>query len=202
MTVDEPPRVGLVDAPAGLRALEGRDPWTRLRDRHVYANGFIDVVEHDVLRPDGQPGLYGVVHARLATGVVAMTDDDHVVLVGQHRFPFDAWSWELPEGGADPGEDGLTAIRRELREETGYEAASWDRLGGQLHLTNSHSSEVGELYLATGLQRVAEPHLDGEEELVVALVAFDAALALVDDGTVTDAMTVMGLLLAARARTT
>ncbi len=175
-------------------------PWTFVSTREVYANPWIRVTERTGRRPDGNPALYGIVHAKIAVGVLAVTADDRVVLVGQWRVPHDQWSWELPEGGTDRGEDPEQAIVRELREETGYLAASWQPLGPLVHLSNSHSDETALLYLATDLTHVgAQP--DGDEVLEVITPTMDQALAMVDDGEVTDAMTVIGLLRYARHHT-
>jgi 8-oxo-dGTP pyrophosphatase MutT (NUDIX family) len=73
-----------------------------------------------------------------------------VVLVGQWRYTLDAYSWELVEGGAHDGEDSLAAARRELREEAGFAAARWERLGGELAVSNSVTDERAELWLAAG----------------------------------------------------
>ena len=93
---------------------------------------------HDeVLRPDGSPGIYGVVHFHnAAVGVVAIDDQDRVALVAQHRYTLDHRSWELPEGGAPAGESPLVGAQRELREEAGVEAAdvARDRPGARLEL--------------------------------------------------------------------
>lgn len=148
---------------------------------------------HDeVTRPDGQPGVYGVVHfANLAVGIVAVDDADRVVLVGQFRYTLDAYSWEIPEGGVPPDEDPLEGARRELREETGLEAAEWSALG-RIHLSNSISDEAGILYLATGLMDGrATP--DGTEELEVRRVPFEEALAMTGDGRITDIMSMAAI---------
>ena len=71
----------------------------------VYENPWIAVREDQVLRPDGQPGIYGVVHFKnRAVGVLPVDDDGRVWLVGQHRYPLDAYSWEIPEGGGPEAE--------------------------------------------------------------------------------------------------
>ncbi|WP_108666798.1 NUDIX domain-containing protein [Euzebya rosea] len=172
-------------------------PWTIVASREVYANPWITVVEHDVIRPDGKPGLYGIVQSSLAVGVVPLTEEGNVVLVGQWRVPFDAWSWEIPEGGTGADEDGLTAIQRELREETGYVAQEWARLGPTVHLSNSHTSEEADIYVARGLTQVgADP--DGDEVLEVMEVPVETALAMVDRGEITDSITVIALLRLAR----
>ena len=115
-------------------------------------------------RPDGAPGVYGVVHfANLAAGVLALDDADRVLLVGQHRYTLDAYSWEIPEGGVPAGETALDGARRELLEETGVEATEWRELA-RLHLSNSVSDELAVLFLATGLSH-GDATPDGTEQL-------------------------------------
>jgi 8-oxo-dGTP pyrophosphatase MutT (NUDIX family) len=167
-------------------------PWRRRARRVAYENPWITVWHDDVVRPDGGPGIYGVVHfASIAVGVVVLDEEDRTLLVGQHRYPLDAYSWEIPEGGVPMGEDALDGARRELREETGVVAAGWREIG-RFHLSNSVTDEAGVLYLATGVaQHEAAP--EATEELVVRWVPFNEALAMTLDGRITDAMTIMGL---------
>ncbi len=139
-----------------------------------------------------QPGIYGVVHfANLAAGVLVLDDDDRVLLVGQHRYALDAWSWEIPEGGVPDGETAIEGARRELLEETGVEAADWRELA-RVHLSNSVSDELAVLFLATGLSHgVATP--DGTEALEVRWLPFSEVLAMTLDGRISDAMTVVAV---------
>jgi len=170
-----------------------QNPWKTLSTRVVYSNPWITVREDQVIRPDGQPGIYGCVETRLATGVIAMTPNREIYLVGQFRYTMDEYSWEIVEGGSDPGEDALKAIQRELREEAGLVAEHWRSLGAEIHLTNCHSDERAYLYLATGLAEVpAEP--EGTEELQVRKVPFEEALRMVDAGEIKDAMSMLALL--------
>jgi 8-oxo-dGTP pyrophosphatase MutT (NUDIX family) len=164
-----------------------------------YENPWITVWHDDVVRPDGSPGIYGVVHfANLAAGVVALDDDDRIVLVGQHRYTLDAESWEIPEGGVPDGEAPLAGAQRELREETGLQAASWLELA-RLDLSNSVTDERAVIFLATGLTHgAADP--EPSEALTIRWVPFDAALAMVLDGRITDAMSVVGIERVALAR--
>jgi 8-oxo-dGTP pyrophosphatase MutT (NUDIX family) len=172
------------------------------RSRSIgYENPWITVWHDEVVRPDGSPGIYGVVHfANLAAGVVAIDDDDRIVLVGQHRYTLDEYSWELPEGGVPADEDPLDGARRELREETGVEAATWRELL-RADLSNSISDERAVLFLATGLTHgAASP--EPTEALAIRWVAFDEALAMTTDGTITDAMSVLGIQRVALERAT
>jgi 8-oxo-dGTP pyrophosphatase MutT (NUDIX family) len=174
-------------------------PWTRRSRRVAYANPWLTVWHDDVVRPDGQPGIYGVVHfENVAAGVVAIDAEDRVALVGQHRYTLDEYSWEIPEGGVPEGEDPLPGAQRELREETGVDAAEW-RLLSRVHLSNSVSDEVAYLYLATGLQH-GEATPDGTEALEVRWMPFDEVLAMTADGRITDAMSVLAIQGVALAR--
>lgn len=176
-------------------------PWRRRTRRIAYENAWITVWHDEVDRPDGSPGIYGVVHfASLAAGVVVLDDDDRVLLVGQHRYTLDAWSWELPEGGVPAGETALEGARRELREETGVEADDWREIV-RFHLSNSISDEAGILFAARATHHgSAEP--DPTEELTVRWLPFDEVLAMTADGRITDAITIMGLQRVALERTT
>jgi ADP-ribose pyrophosphatase len=167
-------------------------PWIRRSRRVAYENAWITVWHDEVTRPDGAPGVYGVVHfANLAAGVLALDAADRVLLVGQHRYALDAYSWEIPEGGVPDGETALEGARRELLEETGVVAADWRELA-RAHLSNSVSDELAVLYLATGLtEGAAAP--DGTEDLARRWVPFEEVLAMILDGRITDAMTVIAV---------
>jgi 8-oxo-dGTP pyrophosphatase MutT (NUDIX family) len=166
--------------------------WIRNARRVAYENPWLTLWHDDVTRPDGAPGIYGVVHfANLAAGVLVLDDDDRVLLVGQHRYPIDAYSWEIPEGGVPAGETALDGARRELREETGVEASDWRELA-RVHLSNSVTDELAILFIATGLTHgVAMP--DGTEDLEIRWLPFEEVLASTLDGSISDAMTVIAV---------
>ncbi|HEX8175636.1 MAG TPA: hypothetical protein VF543_11000 [Pyrinomonadaceae bacterium] len=87
---------------------EHRNPWRTLSSREVYENNWIRVREDKVIRPDGEQGIYGVVHFRnRAVGVLAIDEDDSIYLVGQYRYTLERYSWEIPEGGCAEGEEPL-----------------------------------------------------------------------------------------------
>ena len=179
---------------------DSRSPWTRTSRSLVYENAWIQVFHDEVIRPDGQPGLYGVVHPRThAVGVVAIDEQDRVLLVGQYRYTLGRYSWEIPEGGATIGDDPLEGARRELAEETGYRASQWRELM-RFSLANSATDETGALYLASDLVQ-GDPAPEETEDLAVRWLPFDEAVDRVRSGELFDSMTQMGILRVALDRT-
>jgi len=172
--------------------------WSTSASRAVYENAWIRVREDQVRRPDGTPGVYGVVEVRSpAVFVVAVTDDDEILLVTLHRYTTGRSSIEVPAGGSD-GEDLLLAAQRELREESGYEAAQWRALG-EVQSLNGVAAAPGRVFLATGLTDIGRQGTIEHEEADLKVVrvplatAVQAALA----GDIVNASTVAGLLAAA-----
>ena len=169
------------------------NPWTTLRSRTVYKNPWIHVVESDVIRPDGQPGIYGVVQFQnRAIGVLPVDEDGGVWLVGQYRYTLNQYSWEIPEGGGSFKETPEEAALRELREETGLCAGRLEFLLCA-HLSNSVSDEAAHVFRATELtQGPSEP--EGTERLQVRRFAWDEAWRMLQNGEITDSMSVIALL--------
>ncbi|MBX6311416.1 MAG: NUDIX hydrolase [Isosphaeraceae bacterium] len=169
------------------------NPWMTLEQRWIYENPWISVREDRVIRPDGTPGIYGVVHFKSwAVGVLPVEDDGSLWLVGQYRYPLGQYSWEIPEGGTHRGESPEETARRELREETGLIAEEWERIAVS-HLSNSVSDEVAYLFRASGLSR-GDSAPEGTERLQVRRVAWPTAWAMLQRGEITDSMSVIALL--------
>ena len=167
------------------------NPWTTKESRELIRTPWFRMRQDAVLDPSGKPGIYYVIEARPALGVVAITKRNTVVLVGQYRYPLKAWSWEIPEGGGEAGETLQQAAARELAEETGYEAEEWTMLG-QVHTSNCFTDETGSIFLAQGLtEGKARP--DSTEKLEVIEVPLEGAMAMIRRGEITDAISVAGL---------
>ncbi len=169
------------------------NPWKTLSRRPIYENPWISLQEDQVIRPDGQPGIYGVVHFKnRAIGVLPVDDDGRIWLVGQYRYTLDLYSWEIPEGGGPLDEPPEEAALRELREETGLVAEHLEFLG-KVHLSNSVSDELGYLYRATGL--TPGPNApEGTEQLQVRRVEWSEAWEMLRRGEITDSLSVIALL--------
>lgn len=163
--------------------------WQVLNERPVFENDWIRLTQHDVVKPGGVERLYTRLHwKRKAVGVVALDRDGSTWIVGQHRFPFRAWSWEVPEGGSDPGEDPLETAKRELKEEVGVTAGHWREVL-RLQLSNALNDEVAFGYLATDVREgAAEP--EESELLEVRRLPFRELARMVLAGDIQDAITV------------
>ncbi|RZL17881.1 MAG: NUDIX hydrolase [Pedobacter sp.] len=173
--------------------MEENNPWTTLERKEVYDNNWINVNEHQVLNPSGGPGIYGVVHFKnTAIGVLPLDEDNNTWLVGQYRYPMQAYSWEIPEGGGALGVDPLIGAKRELLEETGLVATDWTEIQ-RMYLSNSVSDELAVIYIARGLTMTeAEP--EETEQLVLKKLPFEEAYQMVMDGRITDSMSIAAIL--------
>jgi 8-oxo-dGTP pyrophosphatase MutT (NUDIX family) len=170
-----------------------RNPWATHTDETRYDNRWISISHRTVTTPAGTPGIYGVVHFKnIATGVVPIDDEGFTWLVGQYRYTLDQYHWEIPEGGCPKGESPLAAAQRELMEETGIVADTWELLL-ESHLSNSVTDEYCVCYMARNLHfGAAEP--EDTEDLQVRRLPLKVAIQMVMDGEITDSMSVMALL--------
>ena len=161
-------------------------PWLRLRaDRVELPNGH--VVDD-----------YFVRETRGFCVVFALTDDDRVMLVRQYKHGIGQVVVELPAGMIDPGETPQRCAARELREETGYEAASL-RLVHTFLENPTNSNGLFYLFLARGARRVAELDLDDTEEIEVLTASVDEVRAMALDGRIGAGSQVASVLVALSA---
>lgn len=174
------------------------NPWKTLSSREIYSNPWISVVEHQVINPGGGEGIYGKVSFKhLAVGIIPIDDELHTWLVGQYRYTLNNYSWEIPEGGGHHDEEPIAAAKRELAEETGLTAGSWEFLLA-IHTSNSVTDELGHIYLARDL-KAGNPHPEeSESDLKIWRLPLHDAVEMVMNGEITDSLSVAGLLKAAR----
>jgi 8-oxo-dGTP pyrophosphatase MutT (NUDIX family) len=151
--------------------------------------------------PGGERHEREIVHHPGAVGVVPWHDDGTITLVRQYRAALDADVWEIPAGLRDvEGEPTELTASRELVEEAGLQAGRMEHVV-TFHNSPGFSDEAVVVYLATDLTEVPDDRQSPEEEhMTLARVSLDEGLAMVDDGRITDAKTVIALLALARRR--
>ena len=176
---------------------EYKNPWACTAFKDIYENPWIKVVEDQVIRPNKTEGIYGKVHFKnKAIGIIPMDDQLNTWQVGQFRYTLDAYSWEIPTGGVPLSEDTLSGAKRELKEETGLTANKWTNLL-KIHTSNSVTDEYGFIYLAEELTQ-GDMDWDDTEELIVKKISLREVLTMVMDGTITDSLSIAGILKLAR----
>lgn len=125
-------------------------PWKRLSSRTAYKNPWYRIREDKVIRPDGKEGVYGVLETSHAVYLVPVDEHGKLLLIRQYRYPTERWSLEFPAGGMD-GQDPLVAAKRELGEEMGLTADSWQKVTS-LQSLNGISNEIMHVFVAKGLR--------------------------------------------------
>lgn len=170
-----------------------KNPWKKIGEKLIYDNPWISLTEFDVITPAGTQSIYGKVHFKnIAIGVIAIDSDDHTYLVGQYRFPLDEYSWEIPEGGCPEGTNWLATAKRELKEETGFEAGKWTEIL-KMHVSNSVSDEFAVVYVAQDLV-AGEAEPEETEDLKMIKIPFKEAVNWVMEGKITDSISVAAIL--------
>ncbi len=174
-----------------------RVPWQRIGSRPIYANPWMSVREDRVRLPDGRETIYGVVDCGRCVGVLPFVDRSHVLLVGQYRYVAGRFTWEMPTGGARPGESLEAAAQRELAEEAGRRAGRLTWMSAY-HTSKSVMDETAHLCVAEDLTE-AGGERDDTEFIERRVFLFREVVGMVERGEITDGMTIIAVLLAARA---
>ena len=163
--------------------------WTVLREEKVYETNWISVHDYDVIAPTGKQGVYGKVHIKqFAIGVLPIDENGYTYIVGQERFCFNQYSWELPEGGGSFNDAPIETARRELEEEANLAAEHYIPLFENAHFSNSMTDEIGYAFLAHGLSK--SPGIpDDTEVLSVRHLPLKDLFTMADQGEITDMFT-------------
>ena len=169
----------------------------RISTEDIFDGVILHVKRDMVALSNGSSAVREVIRHIGAVCVIPVMDNGDVIVERQYRYPLDRVILEIPAGKLDaPDENRLSAIQRELREETGYTAESWTELG-DFHPAPAYSDEYITMYLARGLHKGAQ-HLDADEFLDVYAVPLKDLVADVMSGAISDAKTQVCVLKAAR----
>ena len=169
-------------------------PWVRKKVETRGRFRVFDVLEAEMLLPNGEPAPYPIFTLGCGTwaNVLAFTPANEAVLVWQYRHGTDAMSLEMPGGVVDPGEAPIDGARRELQEETGYALEGIEPLI-TVHPNPALQGNTHYAFVGRGASRVGAPKFDASEECEVALVPAADLPALLDEGHVTHALCVSAI---------
>ena len=157
-------------------------------------DGKLIKVTYDIADVNGKEAWREVVHHPGASAVVAIDEDNRIIMEKQFRYALNDYLLEIPAGKLDAGEDPLVCAKRELEEETGIIASEWISLG-TIATSPGFCNEVIHLYVARGLSK-GEIHWDEDEYVEVERYTFDELLQRISEEKIKDSKTLSALLLA------
>jgi ADP-ribose pyrophosphatase len=160
----------------------------------IFQGKIIELGVETTVLPNGRSISLEIVHHPGGAAVVAVDERRRLCLLRQYRCAVGGWIWELPAGKRERDEDPLLTAQRELEEEAGVRAKSWQKLG-TAWTTPGFCDEVIHLYRAQGLTMAAQ-HLEEHELLECHWIPWTQALDWVHDGLITDAKSIIGIHLA------
>ena len=163
-----------------------------LSSEKIYDGHILHVRRDTIELPDGSRGYREVVDHHGGVCVLALDDENRVLMVSQYRYPYEKVLREIPAGKLEYGEDPAQAAIRELKEETGAVAGDFRPLG-ELYPSPGYCGEVIRMYLARDLT-FGETHLDKDEFLDLERVPFDQLVEQVLAGEIRDAKTIAAVL--------
>lgn len=161
---------------------------------YPYTTPWFKVREDTVKKQDGSETTFYVVECPESAFIVPVTDDGKIVLVKLFRYRTQRGGWEIPAGSVDRGEDRLAAARRELQEETGFNAKDVRELAPSFDSMNGASDAVGHVFVASGL--VQSGHNEQEEEGITETHAFtwNEIIDMIKNGEIVDGLSIAALL--------
>jgi len=168
-------------------------PEKKLATQQIYRGRAVNIRVDTVEKADGKKTTRDVVEHSDCVAVVALDEQDKVLLVRQFRHPVDRFLLEIPAGGIDPGEEPIDSVRRELQEEIGYFPRKIDTLGG-FYAIPGYGTEYLHCFLASDLvpsRLVAED----TEDIELVRISPDEIPRLIASGEICDAKSIAALLM-------
>lgn len=165
----------------------------QIKSKPYFQNAFLQVTEDDVLLPSEEPAKRVVVHHPGGVNLIALDDENRLLLVEQYRYPVGKVTLETPAGKCEPNEENRVTAKRELEEETGYTCGELKSLG-QLATSPGFCTEYIETFLALKLEKLTY-HVSGDDDELINLhaVTKEEALALIESNHICDFKTVFAI---------
>jgi ADP-ribose pyrophosphatase len=170
-----------------------------LKRNMVYEGRVFKTIVDDVEYPSGNHSIREVAEHSGGAVVLAVFPDRQIILISQHRYPFDKFIWELPAGKLNEGEDPLHCAQRELEEETGYNARQWKKLTS-IYTSPGFCSEILHIFLATELSESPGGRNleEGEETMTMKIIPMTEVIGMIENQEILDSKTICGVLLGDR----
>ncbi|HHY90302.1 MAG TPA: NUDIX hydrolase [Clostridiales bacterium] len=165
-----------------------------IRTKKIYEGKIIHLRVDEVELPGGKSSTREIVEHPGAVAIVPVTEDGEIIMVRQFRKAADMFLLEIPAGKLDKNEDPLSCAKRELKEETGYEAQNIELLGS-FYSSPGFSNELIHIYIATDLIP-GEASPDENEYLSVEKYTIDQLLEMIRSGNLKDGKTIIGVMAA------
>lgn len=167
------------------------NPWKVLSTKIVYENPWIRIREDAVVTPTGSDGIYAVMESNDSVIITVLNDNDELYLVRAFSYPAKSWSWELPGGGGDK-QDPVEASKRELVEETGVVAKTWQKLG-TTRVCDGLMTERMTTYLAKDISFTGTKEVADEQISNAGFFSMEEVDSMVERGDINDGQSITGI---------
>ncbi len=167
------------------------------KDNLIHRGRVFDIYTEKVALPNDVTTDLDIIRHPGASAIVPYVDEDKILMIRQYRYCVGGYIWEIPAGTLESGESPEACAKRELTEETGYTAKTWNKLG-VITPVPAYSDEKIHLYMAGKLTKTLT-NLDEDEIIDVHQIPMDQAVAMIMDGRIQDAKTISAILMAGQA---
>lgn len=170
-----------------------------IRRNKIHEGRVFTTIVDEVEYQNGNATIREVAEHSGGAVILALFDDDQIIMINQHRYPLDKFIWELPAGKLNMDEEPLHCAQRELEEETGYIAQNWSLITS-IYTTPGFCSELLHIYMATDLKEASGGRKleEGEETMTMKIIPIDEVIKMIERSEIVDAKTICGILIGER----
>ena len=172
--------------------MKEKGSWKVKSTKSVYKNQWLSLDEDQVIQPIGEEGIFGTIKMKSGVSILPIDENNNAYIVKEYKYAVEREELEAVGGGIDKGETSIEAAKRELFEETGIKAKSWEIIGKVDPFTSMLNSPV-DLYIARELS-FNTPSPDATEEISCIKLPFEELVELTLNGGITHAQSVVLVL--------